>query len=602
LEITGGEPFLHKDLFEIVDYAHSKGIRTNITTNGLLIKENLNKISESKISHISVSIDGLEKTHDWLRNQQGAYRRTLEGIELLKEQCRNVPLSVNFVITNKNIYELERVVDFFKAKNINVSFFPVINKPELYLMSAVEKKIYIAFIEKLKRTGKISSWQYVYYINALKYFEGSKANIRCLGLVHEVAIDAEGNILPCCVWKNEFSSFGYLGNVFKEDLEQLWFSDKFHQARKSILEFGCGNCYDASVCNFSKITGMSFLLKSPFEPGKVSLFKASTLGSKKYRKPEHVHIRLTSRCNLSCRHCDIWKNNHKECKGKELSCDQWKGVIDKICNWLSPRRLDFAGGEILLHKDAIDIIRYSAEKGFISGLTTNALLINEEKAEQIVSSGLSTINVSLDGARPATHNYVRNNPESFLKAKNAIEYIKRYRRGGKLPRITISPVIMRQNLDELLELVVFAKSNKGIRVNFQAIDQNFGSVWDPSWYKKSEFWPRDSMKTAKIIDALIDMKKETAEITSSENKLRSIKSYFNNPEKYSKAIQCATADKNIIIDEFGNVLLCWNMAPIGNILQDSIDGIWNNRFAYERRQEIRNCARTCKILNCNFIG
>jgi len=600
LEITGGEPFLHKDLFEVIDYAHSKEIKINITTNGLLIKENLTRIAKSKINHISISIDGLEKTHDQLRNQQGTYKRTLEGIELLKEQCRNVKISINFVVTNKNVYELKQAFDYFKAKNINVSFFPVINKPKLYLSSAKEKKAYLAFVKKLKRAGKISFWQYVYYINALNYFKDSQTKIRCLGLVQEVAVNVEGNIFPCCVWKNESVPFGYLGNVFREDLEQLWFSDKFHQARKNIFKSGCRNCYDPGICKFSKITGMSFLLKSPTEFKKIFPYKLNYLEIKKNKKPLHVHIRLTSRCNLTCRHCDIWKDNHKRRIDKELNCEQWKGVIDKIYNWLGPLRLDFAGGEIFLRKDVIDIIRYSAEKRFIVGLTTNAFLIDEDKAKQIVDSGLSVINISLDGIIPATHNYIRNNPEAFLKAKNAIDYIRKYRRQNKIPTICISPVIMERNLDELLGLVSLIKDDKTTKINFQAIDHNFGARWDRSWYKKSSFWPKESAKVEKIIDDLIAMKRKGARINNSEVQLDTMKKYFKHPFEYSKKMQCTTADKNIIVDEFGNTLLCWNMAPIGNILNGSLDNIWNSRLVYERRQEIKGCTRTCRILNCNF--
>ena len=79
-----------------------------------------------------------------------------------------------------------------------------------------------------------------------------------------------------------------------------------------------------------------------------------------------------------------------------------------------------------------------------------------------------------------------------------------------------------------------------------------------------------------------------------------MKKYFKDPLKYSENIQCNVGYENLILDEFGNILLCWNMEPIGNILKDDICKLYNNQLASQRRLEIKKCKRTCKILNCNF--
>ena len=80
LNVTGGEPFLRKDLFEIMDYAVSLGYRWGITSNGILIDEELvKKIVKSKMSTISISIDGLKETHEAFRKVPGVlYRSTRE--------------------------------------------------------------------------------------------------------------------------------------------------------------------------------------------------------------------------------------------------------------------------------------------------------------------------------------------------------------------------------------------------------------------------------------------------------------------------------------------------------------------------------------------
>ena len=593
LEITGGEPFLHKSIFEIIDYANLKEMKVSLTSNGLLIKENAEKILEAKIKCISVSIDGLKKTHDYLRGSTGSYKKALEAIEYIKKKRQDANIAINMVVTNKNVQELEQVHDYFKGRGMTLSFFPVINKPMFYLRSFKEKNSYIDFVEKIKRSGKLSLSRYLYHVNVLKYFKNNRIKVRCLGLIQELGIDVEGNVFPCCVWENKNRPFNSLGNALEEDLEKLWYSEKFYHARKSIFKQGCGNCYDPGICEFDKIGRSSFLAKTE-----------SSHNNKKRegKKPIHVHIRLTSRCNFTCRHCDIWKDGQAKQINTELDSGQWKKVIDKTYDWLGPVRLDFAGGEILIRKDAIDIIRYSAMKGFIVGLTTNAFCIDEDTARKLVDSGLNTINISLDSTDPKTHNYIRNNPEAFLKARNAMEYIRRYRGRKKIPNICIATVVMEQNLDGLLDLVSLTKDDVLTKINFQAIDHNFGAKYDSHWYRKSEFWPRDTAKVNRAIDNLIAVEGNGTRINNSNAQLCAIKEYFKNPAEYNKESRCMTAEKNLILDEYGNILACWNMAPIGNALDNKLSDIWNGRIAQKRRKEISSCNRTCRILNCNVIN
>jgi len=593
LGITGGEPFLHKDIFEIIDYANSKEMKVSLTSNGLLIKENTEKILKSKIKCISVSIDGLERTHEYLRGSAGSYKKVLEGIEYIKKKHRDANIAINMVVTNKNVQELGQVHDYFKEKGMTLSFFPVINKPGFYLRSFKEKKSYLDFVEKIKKSGKLSLSKHLYYVNALKYFKNDGVRVRCLGLIKELGIDVEGNIFPCCVWENKNRPFGPLGNALKEDLEKLWYSEKFHRARKSIFEQGCGNCYDPGISDFTKISGSNFLVKPASRPSDKK---------KEYTKPIHAHIRLTSRCNFTCRHCDIWKNGHAERRNSELDFGQWRKIIDRLYGWLGPVRLDFAGGEILVRKDAVDIIQYSSYKGFVTGLTTNAFCIDEDTARRLVDSGLNTINISLDSVNPETHNYIRNNPAAFLRAKAAMEHIRRHRGQKKTPNICIATVVMEQNLNELLDLVSLTKDDALTKINFQAIDHNFGAEYDPYWYKKNEFWPRDTEKVNRAMDNLMLIGGDGARINNFDAQLSAIKEYFKNPEEYNRESRCMTAEKNIILDEYGNILTCWNMAPIGNILDNKLSDIWNSQTAQKRRKEILSCNRTCRILNCNFIN
>jgi len=257
IEFTGGEPFLHPHLWEIIQYANDKGAKTHIVTNGILVAEQIDKIRKVKLNTISISIDGKETTYEKLRNVSGGYNRVMEGIELLKQSGKNV--AVNFVIMDKNIYDLEYIYNQFLAQNIEVYFWPVNGRKDLYINDPKKIRIYRKFIKNLREKGQISNSSYKYLNNGIYYFKGKKIFTRCLGLAYKIAVDVEGDILPCCVWQVKNLK---LGNIFKEDLDVIFYSKKAYQVRKRIFNNGCSYCYNSALAEFHMMTGLNFLVNS----------------------------------------------------------------------------------------------------------------------------------------------------------------------------------------------------------------------------------------------------------------------------------------------------------------------------------------------------
>jgi MoaA/NifB/PqqE/SkfB family radical SAM enzyme/GT2 family glycosyltransferase len=590
--LTGGEPLLHPHLFEIADFANSKNISITLTTNGTLIKSNIERILKSKFSCICISIDGKEDTHDNLRNQKGAYKDTMDAIELLRQHRINI--AINFVVTNKNIYELEEIYDYFSARSIRVFFFPVVNKPDLFVMDKKERNLYLHFIGKLFRKGDISIHEYKYLKNSIAvYFSKKDMPVRCLGLNLELGIDTDGLISPCCVWENKKEELNNLGNVFKEDLEELWFSPEFHKARLSIFNKGCENCFNPSVYELTQLTGLNYLVKRKTEENGI----ASGIRTEYLTKPNHVHFRFTSRCNLSCKHCDIWKNAGGDNYKRELSFEEWRQGIDKLYNWLGRFKLDLAGGEILLYKDAVNLIEYCAHKGIYISLTTNATLIDEAIAERLVNSGLYAINLSLDGLSQV-HEYIRNKKGLYSKVEEAAFNLLGHRK-LKNPYVALATVITKYNIEELQDMMNLVQRWGLDGIIVQVLDHNFGAKYYNDWHKDNEFWPDDYHQVEAAIDNLINAKKSGAKICNSFQQLSNIKKYYRNPADIAK-YKCTTGDINFIVDEYGGLRLCWNMEPIGNILTQDPKEIWHSKLASQKRKEIYACLRTCRLLNCNY--
>ena len=85
LNITGGEPLTHPGLYDLLDLARLKGMRTGVLTNGTLLGEwEARRLKACGVDYVQISLDGLEKTHDMFR-KPGSFKATLEAIKLIKE-------------------------------------------------------------------------------------------------------------------------------------------------------------------------------------------------------------------------------------------------------------------------------------------------------------------------------------------------------------------------------------------------------------------------------------------------------------------------------------------------------------------------------------
>lgn len=120
--LTGGEPLLHPDFFEIADYIHRKGFPWGMTTNGTLIDEHIaERLADAGMGSISISLDGLEESHNWLRGSSKAFMRTVKGIRALRD-CKSLSaaLQVTTVIHRKNIDEMENMYAFLDKEGIRL--------------------------------------------------------------------------------------------------------------------------------------------------------------------------------------------------------------------------------------------------------------------------------------------------------------------------------------------------------------------------------------------------------------------------------------------------------------------------------------------------
>lgn len=120
ITLTGGEPFLRPDLlFSILECCNKNNIKVSINSNATLIKKNYaNKIRDLGVTHVLVSLLGLEKTHNNITNSN-TFKKACEGIAVLIDN--NIRVSINMAVSKLNLFELRDVG--MMAKNLGAITF-----------------------------------------------------------------------------------------------------------------------------------------------------------------------------------------------------------------------------------------------------------------------------------------------------------------------------------------------------------------------------------------------------------------------------------------------------------------------------------------------
>jgi MoaA/NifB/PqqE/SkfB family radical SAM enzyme len=254
IQLSGGEPFLRKDIAEIVRVLlelHPK-LHVYISTNGMLPSAIDNFLMETRRYHnritIGVSVDGIGPLHDSVRGVTKAFQRVVETMEVLRKYA-GVNINVSMTVMPINYKAFPDVMAF--AKKYKASFGFQMAQVSAYF-SNVEKKECIIFdhssfkdaakliLQTLSRCALKPSA--LFDLKAKLYYSASLCNqvIPCFSGFHSFALDPEGNIFPCLPWIGYSEGFG---SVREKTLKEIWKSDQARKIRKEIAKGNCPGCW-----------------------------------------------------------------------------------------------------------------------------------------------------------------------------------------------------------------------------------------------------------------------------------------------------------------------------------------------------------------------
>ena len=282
--------------------------------------------------------------------------------------------------------------------------------------------------------------------------------------------------------------------------------------------------------------------------------------------PYRMDLAVTYRCNNDCAHC----YNARERNFPELTTAAWKGILDKLWD-LGVPHVVFTGGEATLRHDLPELIAHAESNGQITGLNTNARRLADEKYVQLlVEAGLDHVQITVESCNAEIH-------DQMMRAKGA----HRQTIQG-LKNVLASPLyvmtnttMLRSNVDTIPDTLDFLADLGVPTIGLNALIYSGNGLTVGTGLAESELQP--------ILD-----------IAVRKTEARGQKLIWYTPTQYCQfdptqqnlgVKGCTAALYSMCVEANGDVLPCQSYyTPLGNMLNDDWDSIWNHELSVRLRE------------------
>ncbi|MBF0237628.1 MAG: heme d1 biosynthesis radical SAM protein NirJ [SAR324 cluster bacterium] len=274
LILSGGEPLLRPDIFEISAYARNLGFYVGLSSNGTLITDNnIQSIADAAYDYVGVSLDGIRRTHDRFRRKIGAFEEALQGIRRCRKQ--GIKVGIRFTLTTHNAHELPQLLALMEQEDLQKFYLSHLNYGGRGLKNRKDD-VYFEITRSAMDLLFDTAWEYVnqgtdkefvtgnndadgayllYWIkrnfpeslehltDKLEQWGGNSSGVNIAN------IDNLGNVHPDTFWSDYT-----LGNVLERPFSEIWsdVSDPIMAGLKHFPRAIQGRC---ASCNFFSICG-----------------------------------------------------------------------------------------------------------------------------------------------------------------------------------------------------------------------------------------------------------------------------------------------------------------------------------------------------------
>lgn len=289
-------------------------------------------------------------------------------------------------------------------------------------------------------------------------------------------------------------------------------------------------------------------------------------------KPITAVISILNRCNSRCVYCNAWKIQDEN----DATTEEWLDVVKQLSSF-GIREVVFSGGEPLLSGSLECIVKASNNLGIITHVVTNGILLSKERMYLLIKAGIKGITVSVDSLKEAEYSATRG--VSLKYASRALDVLFEYKKLYPDLYAGINVVVTAKNLTAYPNLINKA-SDRGVYVAFQSYTSH------PS-YILQDLLP--SEETEELFNSAIRY------IKSSKNAGKLVATsigYLDGIIPFMKSrslpadFKCLAGYLGVNIDPGLTVVPCWNMPPVGNLREASLEDIWYSDKFYEARMRM----------------
>lgn len=260
--ITGGEPLLRKDLVDVGQSLHARGYPWGIVTNGWLLDEaRLHALLDAGMMSLTISLDGLEEDHDWMRGREGSFVRTWNAIRLL---CRTQGLTwdIDTCVNRRNYPQLESIRQELLSIGVKrwrlLTIFPMGRAKEDSEMILNDTE-FLGLMEYIKhqrisyRKGQTPMLCYYGCEGFLGEYEGEVRShfFDCEAGISVASVLIDGSISACTSIRSDY----HQGNIYRDDFWQVW-EDGFKPYRDRSWARRQAPCSECKLFRYCEGGGM----------------------------------------------------------------------------------------------------------------------------------------------------------------------------------------------------------------------------------------------------------------------------------------------------------------------------------------------------------
>jgi len=343
--------------------------------------------------------------------------------------------------------------------------------------------------------------------------------------------------------------------------------------------------------------------------------------------PFNVELLISSRCNLKCVMCNVWRLAKKDqlIAQKELKLSEYESLLDELSS-LGTKSLCLSGGEPLLKKGVFSIIRKAKEKGFFVELITNGTLITNEIAQKLLEYKVDLVTVSIDAPTAEVHDPIRGAKGLWEQSTRGLRIISDLRKRSKSqkPRLAIDYVVNKLNCRFIPEMIDLKRSLGFDEIHLlpiigrtSAAKELLLEIDDLRWLKQNLKSIRHEMQLQNLPTSKLTPISSICDDMEGAVKGRYKILDVNLSREAKNEISCFAPWVQATIDPFGNVYpccyactfqnssedlthTCWGDEdfPMGNLRQESFKQIWFG----PKFQEFRKYCNKGRYEMCRCCG